>query len=229
MSVYKPSKNCRTWWFFGGQHIRENTKSRSKKIAKEAEKARRRELEEGYNGIKRRPRAKLFSVAADDWLALKKTTLAQSSFRIETDNLRHLRPHFEKLLVIDISAEDVCHYQKLRIAEGASPKTINLEIGTLRHPQETASVGEPPTGCFHARHPRRYWVRFDRRGRGSAALGVFKKSIAPALRCCVAGPEHVYALYGDPASAGGNTSIFCERRWSLASRRQKPEPGELSN
>lgn len=45
MSVYKPSKNCRTWWYefqFEGQRVRENTKSRSKKVAKKAEKARER-------------------------------------------------------------------------------------------------------------------------------------------------------------------------------------------
>ena len=135
MSVYKPSKQCKTWWYefqFEGQRVRENTKSRSKKIAKEAQKARRRQLEESYNGIKRRGRAKLFSVAADEWLTLKALTLAPSSQRIERDNLKHVRPHFEKRLVTDIEAGDVSNYQQARLAEGASPKTVNLEVGTMR-------------------------------------------------------------------------------------------------
>jgi integrase len=89
-------------------------------------------LEESYNGIKRRDRAKLFSVAADEWLVLKRLTLASSSQRIERDNLKHLRPKFEKRLVTDIQARDVSRYQQARLAEGAAPKTINLEIGTLR-------------------------------------------------------------------------------------------------
>jgi len=135
MSVYKPSKESKTYWYefiFEGQRVRESAKTHSKTVARDAEKARRRELEESYNGIKRRDRAKLFSVAADDWLKLKSLTLAASSQRIERANLKHIRPHFEKRLVSDIQAKDVSKYQQARIAEEASPKTINLEVGTLR-------------------------------------------------------------------------------------------------
>ena len=32
----------------------------------------------------------------------------------------------------DIQAKDVSRYQQSRLAEGASPKTINLEVGSLR-------------------------------------------------------------------------------------------------
>ena len=135
MSVYKPSKNCQSWWYefvFEGQRIRENAKTRSKKVAKDAEKARRRKLEESYNGIKRRDRAKLFGITADEWLTLKDLTLSPSSQRIERANLKHIRPHFERRLVTDIEAKDVSNYQHARLAEGASPKTVNLEVGTIR-------------------------------------------------------------------------------------------------
>ncbi len=135
MAIYRPTKDSQVWWYdfiFEGQRVRESTKTRSKTVAKDAEKIRRRELEESYNGIKRRDRAKLFSVAAEEWLVLKGLTLAASSQRIERDNLKHLRPKFEKRLVTDIQAKDVAHYQQGRLSEGAAPKTINLEIGTLR-------------------------------------------------------------------------------------------------
>jgi integrase len=102
----------------------------AKTVAKDAERVRRREIEEGYNGVKRRDRAKLFSVAADEWLTLKDLTLTASSQRIERHNLKHLRSHFDK--VTDIQAKDVSHYQHARLAEGASPKTVNLEMATLR-------------------------------------------------------------------------------------------------
>jgi integrase len=135
MAIYRPAKDSKVWWYdfiFEGQRVRESAKTHSKTLAKDAERARRRELEESYNGIKRRDRAKLFSVAADDWLLLKSLTLAASSQRIERDNLKHLRPRFEKRLVTDIQAKDVSRYQKARLAENAAPKTINLEVGTLR-------------------------------------------------------------------------------------------------
>lgn len=134
MSIYRPASG-KVWWYdfiFQGQRIRESSKTRSKTIAREAEKVRRRELEESYNGIKRRDRAKLFGIAADEWLQMKALTLATSSQRIERDNLKHLRPHFEKRLMSDINAKDISRYQQVRIGEKASPKTINLEIGTMR-------------------------------------------------------------------------------------------------
>jgi integrase len=135
MAVYRPTKDSKVWWYdfiFEGQRVRESAKTRSKTLAKDAERARHRELEESYNGIKRRDRAKLFAVAADEWLVLKSPTLAASSHRIERDNLKHLRPHFAKRLVTDIQAKDVSRYQQSRSGEGASSKTINLEVGTLR-------------------------------------------------------------------------------------------------
>src|SRR5271157_4283855 len=135
MAIYRPTRDSKVWWYefiFEGQRVRESAKTRSKTVARDAEKARRREPEESYNGIKRRDRAKLFSVAAEEWLVIKSLTLAASSQRIERDNLKHLRPHFERRLVTDIQAKDVSRYQHARLSEGASPKTINLVVGTLR-------------------------------------------------------------------------------------------------
>jgi integrase len=135
VAIYRPTKDTKVWWYdfiFEGQRVRESAKTRSKTVAKDAERVRRREIEESYNGIKRRDRAKLFSVAAEDWLTVKALTLANSSQSIEKHNLKHLRPHFEKRLVTDIQAKDVSRYQLSRLAEGASPKTVNLEVGTLR-------------------------------------------------------------------------------------------------
>ncbi|MGZ7056781.1 MAG: hypothetical protein ACXVK3_14760 [Candidatus Angelobacter sp.] len=146
--------NSNNWWYefqFSGQRIRESTKTKSKKLATEAERARRRELEEVYNGVKRRDKAKLFSVAAEDWLALKKLTLAPSSTRIERDNLKHLLPRFGRLLVTDIEALDISKYQLARLAAAASPKTVNLEVGLCE--QSSGATGHGQTfnwtfGCW---------------------------------------------------------------------------------
>ncbi|MGA9783317.1 MAG: hypothetical protein WBQ52_14240, partial [Terracidiphilus sp.] len=60
------------WWYefyFAGQRIRESTKSTSKTVAREAEKNRRRELEEGLNNITDplRERIRTFRVMAEDF------------------------------------------------------------------------------------------------------------------------------------------------------------------
>lgn len=133
MSIFR-YPNSQNWWYefrFAGQRVRESTKSPSRTLAREAERARRRELEESYNGI-RRPKRLPFSEAAEEWLELKKLTLAPKSLRIEHDNLRHAFPHFSEKLVCHVDARDIARYQKARLSEGAAPKTINLEVGTLR-------------------------------------------------------------------------------------------------
>lgn len=132
MSLYRRGG---VWWYkfrFAGQMIRETSKSASKTVAADAERVRRRELEKGFNRIERRRVAQLFSVAAENWLAAKKAHLAQRSVVIERANLKHLNPVFGKMLVCDIRAEDIARYQAARLAEQAAPKTVNLEVGTLR-------------------------------------------------------------------------------------------------
>ncbi len=132
MSVYERGD---VWWYkfrFAGQVIRESSKSESKTVAKEAERARRRELEESFNRIRKPRSARLFSVAAEEWLRAKEAHLAPRSVVIESANLKHLSPFFGKLLLCDITGEDIARYQGARLKEGASPKTINLELGTVR-------------------------------------------------------------------------------------------------
>ena len=132
MSVYKRGD---VWWYkfrFGGQMIRESSKSDSKTVARDAERARRRELEQGFNRIERHRTALLFFVAAEDWLTAKKAHLAPRSVVIEQTNLKHLNPFFGKMLLCDVRGADVARYQAARQEAGAAPKTINLEVGTLR-------------------------------------------------------------------------------------------------
>jgi integrase len=134
MSVFR-YKNSKVWtmdFLFHGQRIRESTGTRSKTLALKIEDKRRRALEEGAAGIRRRQQPLLLSVAAEEWLDLKKAALAPRSVAIEKANLAHLLPELGRKLVCDIDAQDVARYQQKRIDEKASPKTVNLEIGTLR-------------------------------------------------------------------------------------------------
>jgi integrase len=123
------------WWYkfrFAGQAIRESSKSNSKTVAKDAERARRRELEGSFNRISRPRTAQLFSAAAEGWLTTKIAHLSPRSVIIERANLKHINPYFGKMLLCDIAADDISRYQAERLERGASPKTINLEVGTVR-------------------------------------------------------------------------------------------------
>lgn len=96
MSLYKGGD---VWWYkfrFAGQVVRESSKSESKTVAKDAERARHRELEGSFNRISRPRTAQLFSAAAETWPRTKTAHLSPRSVIIERANLKHLNPYFGK-------------------------------------------------------------------------------------------------------------------------------------
>src|SRR6202167_5414404 len=103
---YKGSKVWTMDFMFHGQRIRESTGTRSKTLALKIEDKRRRALEEGAAGIRKQRQPLLLSVAADEWLDMKKSTLAPRSVVIEKANLAHLRPELGRKLICDLDARD---------------------------------------------------------------------------------------------------------------------------
>ncbi len=131
MSVYKRGG---VYWYkflFQGQLIRESAKTNSKTIAREAERARRRDLELAVNRISRRERMPLFSVAAREWLDTK-TPLAAKTVAAYRQYVKSLNAFLGDRLVCDIGAEDIARLQRERKAAGLSARSINYEVHTLR-------------------------------------------------------------------------------------------------
>ncbi len=133
MSIYKRGD---VWWYkfrFAGQMIRESSKSASKTVAKDAERIRRRELEESWNQIKRRTLPPTFERAATAWLDAEKPHLAERTCEIYEVALRcHLKPALGSLLLCDIDASRLASYQARRKGEKASARTLNKELQVLR-------------------------------------------------------------------------------------------------
>jgi integrase len=124
------------WWYrfrFAGRIIHESARTTSKTLAREAERNRRRELEERINGIRKRGLPPTFSRAADDWLEAVKPHLAERTPEIYEVALRcHLKPALGALLLCDIDAGRIATYQARRKAEKASARTLNKELQVLR-------------------------------------------------------------------------------------------------
>jgi integrase len=132
MAVYKRGG---VWWHefvFRGVRIRESTHSGNKAVAERIERERHRSLELGTAGLQESKPPLLFSVASKHWLELNKPHWSASNARIEGYNVDHLQPYFGKMLLADITADDIIRYQAARKKAGASPRTINMEVGTLR-------------------------------------------------------------------------------------------------
>jgi len=123
------------WWYefwFAGQRLRESSKSTSKTVAKDAEKNRKRELEEGFNNIvdQRQQRVRTFQDIADEFFDGYKLRLPDSAVFADYA-IDHLKRLLGGKMLVDFSEAAVIKYQNDRLDEGAAPKTINEEVGFL--------------------------------------------------------------------------------------------------
>lgn len=140
MALYKRNQ---VWWYefvFGGQRIRESTSSESKTLAEKAERQRRRELEESTNGIRAARRPVLFPIAAREWMAANRARWSASNVAIQEFNIKHLSAYFGSMLLADITPQHIGKYQGVRQVEGASNRTINMEVSTLRMMMKAARL-----------------------------------------------------------------------------------------
>lgn len=144
MSVYRPTykdaktgetKQQRIWWYdfvFAGRRIQESSKSTRKTVAKEAEKNRRAELERTFNGIEDsrveriRPVAEIAAEFLDDYKIRNPKSAVYAEYA-----LRHVSRLLGDLLLAEVSPAAVRAYQTTRLTEGASPKSVNEEVGLL--------------------------------------------------------------------------------------------------
>ena len=131
MSLQRRGK---VWWYefwFAGRRIQESTKSTSKTIAKQAEQKRRRELEEGFNGLEdsRDEQIRLIHELAKQYLA--SYALRNRSAVFAQYAVNHVVEHIGDKMVVDVDEGTVRDYQDARLKEGAAPKTVNEEVGFL--------------------------------------------------------------------------------------------------
>ncbi|MGC2639840.1 MAG: integrase [Acidobacteriaceae bacterium] len=134
MSIYKPSgSNVFVMDFmFHSQRIRETTGMTSKTRAKEVYEKRKQALKDGTAGIRRQARPDLLSTAATQWQQAKQLKWSPKMASIVHYAIGHLLPVLGKKLLVDIEARDIAKYQTARLAEGASNRTVNIEVGMLR-------------------------------------------------------------------------------------------------
>jgi hypothetical protein len=122
------------YWYdfiFAGKRIRESSKTPLKTLARMAEKNRRRELEEGFNGIadERDERIRTIKELAEAYLAEYK--LRHKSITYAEYALGNVVRHLGERMSVDVAERTVKDYQSRRLAEKAAPKTVNEEVGFL--------------------------------------------------------------------------------------------------
>lgn len=113
MSLYRRGD---VWWYkfrFNGPPIRETAHTKTKTVTRDAERARRLELELAGNRIPKRKRMPLFSTAATEWVE-SKTGLSPKSVTRYQRCIENLKAEFGTRLVGDIDDEDIATYQRKR-------------------------------------------------------------------------------------------------------------------
>jgi integrase len=131
MALYKRGE---TWWYkfqFRGITIRESARTKSRTQALRSERARKNQLDEGASSLKT-IKPVLFSAAAKQYLDLKAPHWQPATRVSEGYNVRQLLPHFGRMLLTDIRADDIALFQAKRSEEGASGRTVNMAVGSLR-------------------------------------------------------------------------------------------------
>jgi hypothetical protein len=127
--IYRRGKSG-TYWLrfrFAGRFVHESTRTTSKTLAREAERQRRRELSEQFNGVQKRILPPTISRASKLWME-KRVGLADGTRETYEAALLHVKAKLGTLLVCEVTARNLAEYQKRRLAESAAGATINKEI-----------------------------------------------------------------------------------------------------
>lgn len=140
-----------------GKLNRGSCKTTNHELAKQIEQQKKDELNRKVRRIPERKGHPLFSVAYEEWIkdqmdlhrwdfTEKRTTyrvktnptnpdpyahLDCPTYRMHRNSYRHLKPFFGGKLITEIDDQDLINYQKKRLKEGASKRSVDIETGTL--------------------------------------------------------------------------------------------------
>ncbi len=116
---------------FAGQRFKGSTKTSSRTVAQRAEDERRREVEAGYNNVRkvRRNRVRILEDIIDEYLEGYRVRYRSAAFAKYA--LGHVCRLLGKKMAVDINEATVLRYQEDRLREKAAPKSINEEVRFL--------------------------------------------------------------------------------------------------
>ena len=146
MSVFRPTykdpktgerRQSRIWWYefwIAGRRIRESARTTRKTVAIEAENRRRLELERALAGLPTNEperRIRPVDVLLDEYAKGYRLNHRAKSVALVEGRAAHLKRILGNLLPVDLTEAGLLDYISRRQAEGASGRTINLELQVL--------------------------------------------------------------------------------------------------
>lgn len=147
MAVYRPkrkgqgSKYYVCEFVYQGKRFQESTGATSKTVAKEYEKRRKAEMQRAAAGLPTEQKATRIRTVADvvgPYLAGYKLAHRPKSILFATGRLAQVKRLLGTVVLSDLTDDRVRAYVRQRQADGASGRTINMEIGEL-----SRAIGQP--------------------------------------------------------------------------------------
>jgi integrase len=141
MALYKRGG---VWWMsfvFAGKRIQESTKMTKKSMAVKQEEKRKTELERAYAGLPAEwNHRKIRSVqdVVTPYLEHYGINHRPKSALFTTGRLAHVSRLLGSVLISDLTEDRIRGYIKIRLGEGVSGRTINMELGEL-----SRAIGQP--------------------------------------------------------------------------------------
>jgi integrase len=145
MAVFKPKYRdkdgklveSKVFWYefiYAAKRVRESAKTTRKTIAVEAEKRKKLELERAYAGLPVEAPVMRISTVLDCTKAYRKA-YEQGHREKSKTWVAERPPHVEKalgnVLLPDLTEDRIREYMRARKAEGAGPRTVNMEVAML--------------------------------------------------------------------------------------------------
>jgi integrase len=100
-------------------------------VAKLAEQNRRRQLEDGFNGVEDNRRERIRSIKQLGRTYLDDYKLRHKAVTFAEHAIGHVVRHLGAMMAVDVTDKTVTTYQTARLKESSAPKTINEEVGFL--------------------------------------------------------------------------------------------------
>jgi integrase len=134
MSLYKRGN---VWWYefiISGKRVRESSHSQKKTIARQAMERHRDSLERALAGMPaedRDNRIASISHIIDNYLREYPVNHREKSVLFANGCLEHVRRKLGSALLPCVTEDRIREYMRLRLAEGVSGRTVNMEVGEL--------------------------------------------------------------------------------------------------
>ena len=133
MGLYRQGKVWYVRLYVNGRRIRKTTGTDNKRLAEDIYAKMKLDIREGRFFQKDQGNKRTFKDMAEKYMAEYAIKKAPDTITRDETSLKHLLPVFGSVYLAQITPAQIASYKTQRSNEGASPKSVNHELGFCKH------------------------------------------------------------------------------------------------